>query len=89
MPPALHHNIHDDIIVDILQGRERISSYPATSQLDGRGVSSSALTATNFARVLFQFINKHGQDGLIDVLRAITSEKTIAVSVSGQQAIML
>ncbi|OAX36116.1 hypothetical protein K503DRAFT_327730 [Rhizopogon vinicolor AM-OR11-026] len=78
MASTFHHNGHDDVIVDILQGRERIVSYPATSQFDGHANSTCGLAAMNFARVFFELLHNHGQERLIDVLRAITSEEIIA-----------
>ncbi|OAX32978.1 hypothetical protein K503DRAFT_701185 [Rhizopogon vinicolor AM-OR11-026] len=78
MASTFHHIGHDDVIVDILQGRERIVSYPATSQPDGHDNSTCGLAAMNFARVFFELLHDHGQERLIDVLRAITSEAIIA-----------
>ena len=76
-----YRNGLDGGFADILQGRDRIVSYPGTSQFNG-GVSSCGLAAMNFARILFELIHTH--DGrLVDVLRAITSKETIQVSVSG------
>jgi hypothetical protein len=71
-----HHNGHDDIIVDVLQGKERIVFYPISDQSN-----THSLSAMNFARVLFELLHNHGQERLIDVIRAITSEQMIAVSV--------
>ena len=84
-----HRNRLDgsDGFADILQGRDRIVSYPGTSQYNG-GVSSCGLAAMNFARVLFELIHTHG-GRLTDVLRAITSKDTIEVSVSGQHNALL
>jgi hypothetical protein len=84
MASTLHHNRHDDVIVDILQGRERIVSYSVTSQSDhdGHANSTCGLAAMNFARVFFELLHNHGQERLIDVLRVITSEEIIAVSLS-------
>jgi hypothetical protein len=81
MASTLHHNGHDDLIVDILQGRERIVSYPAAHQLNGH-ISTCNLAAMNFASVLFELIHHHGQERLIDVLRAITSKEILEVSVT-------
>ncbi|OJA14482.1 hypothetical protein AZE42_06072 [Rhizopogon vesiculosus] len=78
MASTFHHNGHDDVIVDILQGRERIVSYPATSQSDGHTNSTCGLAAMNFARVFFELLHNHGQERFIDVLRVITSEEIIA-----------
>jgi len=79
------HDEPDDILTDILQGKERIVSYPDTpSQLNGRGISLCGLAAMNFARVLFELVHIHSQERLADVLRAITSKETIQVSVSGR-----
>jgi hypothetical protein len=85
MTSTFHHNEHDDILLDIFRGRERIVSYPATSQFNARGISACGLAAMNFATVLFELIHNHGQDGLpvtmINVFRAITSKEIIEVSV--------
>jgi hypothetical protein len=84
MVSIFHPNGDDDVLVDILQGRERIVSYPATSQFNsGRGVSACGLAAMNFASVLFDLIHTHGEERLVGVLRAIISRETIEVSVSG------
>lgn len=72
------YNGRDDILVDILQGRERIVSHPTMrSQFNARG-----LAAMNFASVLLELLQTHGQERLIDVLQAIISKETIEVSVS-------
>lgn len=83
------HNGHDDILLDIFGGRERIVSYPATSQFNGCGnrISAGGLVAMNFTTELFELVHNHGQDGLlvtmINVFRAITSKEIIEVSVYG------
>ncbi|OJA20773.1 hypothetical protein AZE42_08733 [Rhizopogon vesiculosus] len=77
MVSTLHRTSPDDGIADILQGKERIVSYAGTSQFNGRGISACGLAAMNFARVLFELIHIHGQEKLIDVLRAITSKEII------------
>lgn len=81
MVTTIHLNGPNDNIVDILQGRERIVSYPGTSQFNGRGISACGLAAMNFARVLSDLVNMHSQDRIIDLLRAITSKEVIQVSV--------
>lgn len=68
MAPSSHHidNRHDDVIVE--------------NQLRGIPFRSYGLAAIDFDSVLLELIYHH--DGrLIDVLRAITSEDTIEVSV--------
>ncbi|KAG2040575.1 hypothetical protein BDR03DRAFT_949223 [Suillus americanus] len=67
----------DDSIVDILKGRERIVSYPGTSQFNGRGISACGLAAMNFARVISDLVHIHGQDRMMDLIRAITSKEVI------------
>lgn len=63
--------------MDILQGKERIVSYPGTSQFNGRGISACGLAAMNFARVISDLVHVHSQDNMIDLLRAITSKEVI------------
>ncbi|KAG1847135.1 hypothetical protein C8R48DRAFT_732170 [Suillus tomentosus] len=82
MVATIHLNGPNDNIVDILQGRERIVSYPGTSQFNGRGISACGLAAMNFARVLSDLVNMHSQDRMIDLLRAITSKEVIQDIVS-------
>lgn len=86
------HNGHD-ILVEILQGRERIVSYPATSQFNARGISACGLAAMNFASVLFELLHNHDQERPMGVIPAIISKETIEVSVLAlgmwQRAIML
>ncbi|KAG2123275.1 hypothetical protein DEU56DRAFT_830093 [Suillus clintonianus] len=77
MVSTVHHNGPNDSIMDILQGRERIVSYPGTSQFNGRGISACGLAAMNFARVLSELVHIHSKDTLIDLLRAITSKEVI------------
>jgi len=74
---------HNDVILNVLQGRERIVSYPTTSpiQFNDRIGSYASLAAINFASVLFELTDHH-KGGLIDVLRTITSNDTIEVSVN-------
>jgi len=83
MASSSHHidNRHDDVIVDILQGRERIVSYPTTNRLRGITFGSCGLAAMNFASVVLELIHHH-EGRLMDVLRAITSKDTIEVSVA-------
>ena len=85
LPPMLYEAEleHDDLIVDVLQGRERIVSYPSTSQFNARGISACGLAAMNFASVLLELVHNRGQGRAFDVLRAIVSRETIEVSVSG------
>jgi len=82
MASSSHHidNRRDDVIVDILQGRERIVSHPTTNQFRGIPFGSYGLAAMNFTSVLLELTHHH-EGRLIDVLRAITSEDTIEVSV--------
>ncbi|KAG1730054.1 hypothetical protein EDB19DRAFT_1741415 [Suillus lakei] len=77
MVSTVHLNGPDDSIMDILQGRERIVSYPGTSQFNGRGISACGLAAMNFARVLSELVHIHSQDRMIELLRAITSKEVI------------
>ncbi|KAG1886487.1 hypothetical protein F4604DRAFT_1646179 [Suillus subluteus] len=63
--------------MNILQGRERIVSYPGTSQFNGRGTSACGLAAMNFARVLSDLVHIHSQDRMMDLIRAITSKEVI------------
>jgi hypothetical protein len=76
------YNGRDDILVDILKGRERIVSHPTTSQFNARRTSTCGLVAMNFASVLLELLQTHGQERLIDVLHAIISKETTEVSVS-------
>jgi hypothetical protein len=89
MVSKIHRNGLDHGFTDISQGKERIVSYPGTSQFNSRGISACGLAAMNFARVLFELIHVYGQERPADVLRAITSKETIQVSVSGQCLILL
>ncbi|KAG2360119.1 hypothetical protein BDR07DRAFT_1413203 [Suillus spraguei] len=77
MVSNIHLNGPNDSIADILQGRERIVSYPGTSQFSGRGVSACGLAAMNFARVLSDLVHIHSKDNMIDLIRAITSKEVI------------
>ncbi|KAG0699977.1 hypothetical protein DFH29DRAFT_934380 [Suillus ampliporus] len=77
MVSNIHHNGPDDSIADILQGRERIVSYPGTSQFNGRGISACGLAAMNFARVLSELVHIHSQDKPTDLLRVITSKEIV------------
>jgi hypothetical protein len=81
MVSKIHLNGPNDSIVDILQGKERIVSYPGTSQFNGRGISACGLAAMNFARILSDLIYIHGQNRMLDLLRVITSKEVIQVSV--------
>lgn len=81
MVPANRLNGPNDSIAEILQGKERIVSYPGTSQFNGRGISACGLAAMNFARVISDLVHVHSQDNMIDLLRAITSKEVIQVSV--------
>lgn len=81
MVSTIRLNGPNDSIVDILQGKERIVSYPGTSQFNGRGISACGLAAMNFARVLSDLVHVHSQDNMIDLLRAVTSKEVIQVSV--------
>jgi hypothetical protein len=78
MASTSRHNRHDDIIMDVLLGRECIVSYPATSQSNGRSIFEHTLAAIHFVRVLFELIHDHGQESLVGVLRAITSAEIFA-----------
>jgi hypothetical protein len=77
MVSKIHLNGPNDSIVDILQGKERIVSYPGTSQFNGRGISACGLAAMNFARILSDLIYIHGQNRMLDLLRVITSKEVI------------
>lgn len=82
MVPANRLNGPNDSIAEILQGKERIVSYPGTSQFNGRGISACGLAAMNFARVISDLVHVHSQDNMIDLLRAITSKEVIQDIVS-------
>ncbi|KAG2738728.1 hypothetical protein P692DRAFT_20956832 [Suillus brevipes Sb2] len=82
MIPANRLNGPNDSIAEILQGKERIVSYPGTSQFNGRGISACGLAAMNFARVISDLVHVHSQDNMIDLLRAITSKEVIQDIVS-------
>ncbi|KAG1758571.1 hypothetical protein EDD22DRAFT_910098 [Suillus occidentalis] len=79
MVPANRLNGPNDNIAEILQGNERIVSYPGTSQFnhDALGISACGLAAMNFARVVSDLVHVNGQDNMIDLLRAITSKEVI------------
>lgn len=82
MVSATRLNGPNDSIAEILQGKERIVSYPGTSQFNGRGISACGLAAMNFARVVSDLVHVHSQDNMIDLLRAITSKEVIQDIVS-------
>ncbi|KAG1755277.1 uncharacterized protein EDB91DRAFT_1098167 [Suillus paluster] len=82
MVSNVHPNGPDNSTADILQGRERIVSYPGTSQFNGRGISACGLAAMNFARVLSELAHIHSQEKLADLIRAITSKEIIEDIVS-------
>lgn len=64
--------------MEVLQGRDRVISFPGTSQFRVQGVSACGLAALNFARIAFRIVKDHSN--ILDILDMIASRETVEVS---------